>query len=83
MIVRVLVNETFKDKYNPKKNKYEAGKTYELDAERVKEIQSVRPALVTVLGEVPSAVEPEQPEAPEQPETSDKAEQTADKKAKK
>ena len=82
MIVRVLVNETFKDKYNPKK-KLEAGKTYELEAERVKEIQTVRPTLVTVLGEVPSAVAPEQPKEPEQPKDSDEAEQTADKKSKK
>ena len=48
MLVEVLVNETFKDKHNPKK-KFEAGKKYMLTAERVKEIKEVKPTLVTEI----------------------------------
>lgn len=70
MELRVIVNETFKDKYNQKKL-FEAGKKYKLEAERVKEIQSVRPSLVTVLGEVPSTKKDEVIEIPEIPEISE------------
>lgn len=54
MLIRVLVNETFKDKHNPKK-KLEKGKTYTLEAERVREIKETKATLITELGVVPGS----------------------------
>ena len=48
---KVLVNEPFKDVYNPKKI-YKPGDTAEMTAERVAEIKAVNPNFVTVIGEV-------------------------------
>ena len=54
MLIRVLVNETFRDKHNPKK-KLEKGKTYTLEVERVREIKETKATLITELGVVPSS----------------------------
>lgn len=45
----VLINETFKDVYDPKK-KHVAGKTEEMTEARIEEIKSVNPNLITVIG---------------------------------
>lgn len=62
---KVLVNVPFRDKYT--KELYEAGKTYPMPEERVKEVKEVNPNFVTVIGEVPAPVE-ETPDVPEVPD---------------
>lgn len=47
----VLINEKFKDVYNPKKI-YEPGETAEMTVERITEIKAVNPNFVTIIGEV-------------------------------
>ena len=71
----VLVNVTFRDKYTGEK--YEAGKTYPMSEERVKEVKEVNPNFVTVIGEAPAPAEeaPETPEAPDVPDAEAPAEE--------
>ena len=45
----VLINETFKDVYNPKM-KHKAGSTEEMTEARIEEIRAVNPNLITVIG---------------------------------
>ena len=59
----VLINEKFKDVYNPKKI-YKPGTTEEMTVERITEIKSVNPNFVTIIGEVE---EPPVAEAPATP----------------
>lgn len=55
----VLINEKFKDVYNPNKI-YKAGDTEEMTVERITEIKAVNPNFVTIIGEVeePPVAEP-------------------------
>lgn len=70
----VLVNVTFRDKYTG--TMYEAGKTYPMSEERVKEVKEVNSNFVTVIGEVPVPAEEtpdvDVPEAPEVPDAEPK-----------
>jgi len=67
----VLINEKFKDVYNPKKI-YKPGSTEEMTVERITEIKAVNPNFVTVIGEVeePPVEEPkkEEPKKEDEPE---------------
>lgn len=46
---QVLVNVTFRDRYNSTVV-YEAGKTYPMSEERIKEVKEVNPNFITVVG---------------------------------
>lgn len=48
---KVLINQPFKDIYNPKKI-YKPGDTAEMTVERITEIKAVNPDFVTVIGNV-------------------------------
>lgn len=60
---KVLINERFKDVYNPKKI-YKPGDTEVMTVERITEIKSVNPNFVTVIGEVEEPPVKEPPATP-------------------